>query len=102
MIALRSIVAIASIKTMRTIVHGVVPLFLLLSIARRTLKDMRAFDAAMVGQCEKHGGLRGRICEVHVPASRFMFFTLPYSHLRRSTGILPCGAIGCRRFRGTP
>src|SRR5574340_11750 len=28
-------------------------------------------------------------------------FTSPYSHLRRSTGILPCGAIGGRRNKRT-
>lgn len=44
----------------------------------------------------------GRIGEVPVPASRPRFFTSLYSHLRRSTEILPCGAIGCRRYGGTP
>ena len=45
--------------------------------------------------------MRGRICEVHVPTRRFTYFTFAYSHLRRSTGILPCGAIGCSRTGGT-
>jgi len=102
MILLRSIADIASIKTMRNIVHGVVSPVFLLSIERRMLKGKGLFDAVMVSQCGKHGEVRGRIGEVHVPASRFMYFTALYSHLRRSTGILPCGAIGYRRSRGTP
>ena len=102
MILPRSISGIAFIKTTRSIVHDVVSAVFLLSIEKRTLEGKCLLDSVMVSQCGKHGEMRGRICEVHVPASRFMYFTPPYSHLRRSTGILPCGAIGCRRSRGTP
>lgn len=52
----------------------------------------------------RESGLRsaGRMCEVGPPASGRSFFTVPYSRRGRSTGILPCGASGCRRVGGTP
>lgn len=39
----------------------------------------------------------GRMCEVHVPASRFMYFAIPLFALRAQRGILLCEAIGYRR-----
>ena len=102
MILPRSIAGIAFSKTMRSIVHDVVSAVFLLSVEKRTLEGKGLLDAVMVSKCGKLGDMRGRTGEVHVPASRFMYFTALYSHLRRSTGVLSGGAIGCRRSRGTP
>ncbi|GKT16305.1 hypothetical protein AVHY2522_11205 [Acidovorax sp. SUPP2522] len=39
----------------------------------------------------------GRMGEVHVPASRFMFFAIPLFALRAQRGVPLCEAIGYRR-----
>lgn len=97
MILLYSIPGVASIKTMCTFIHVVVLSFFLRLIERRTLECIGQLGCEMVGQGRKHAGVQGRTGEVHVPASRNMYFTGPYSHLRCSTEILPCGATTYRR-----
>jgi len=102
MILLRSVADQALNKTMcGFVMNHAFPLGFR-SINKRTQKQRWLFDFYAVGPLTNNGDLQGRTCEVHVPASRFLYFTFPYSHLRRSTGILPCGAIGCRRLVGTP
>lgn len=62
-------------------------------IERTTVNQQRCLNRGKVQFRFGSGGMPGRICEVGPPASRCSFSTLPYSSLRRSTGVLLCEAV---------